>query len=137
MTVAISTLREDEVGHLCDELAESLGWTPERYEQRRATRIQEGLPDRRYVRAGQRVWVELKRPGGKLTVDQYRWLTSELAAGGLATVIEDAHQLARLFQLLARRSSSLESEARRVCEQWVELCWQRGPRGASGRKRRR
>jgi hypothetical protein len=62
---------------------------------------------------------------------------SELDAGGMATCIEDVHQLARLFELLARRSSSLESEARRVCQQWVELCWQRGPRGASGRRRRR
>jgi hypothetical protein len=132
-----SIITEAEVGHLCDELGEELGWEVQRYEQRRATRIQEGLPDRRYVRGGQRVWVELKRPGGKLTTDQYVWLMSELDAGGMATCIEDVHQLARLFELLARRSSSLESEARRVCRQWVELCWQRGPRGASGRRRRR
>ena len=123
-------MTEKEVGVACDRLAESLGWTVERYEQSRATRIAEGLPDRRYVHLarGMRVWVELKRPGGKLTAAQRVWLGVELQAGGLATTVESADQLAKLFAVLARRSAVLEAEARRLCEQWVDLTWQRGPR---------
>ena len=59
---------EADVGRQCDELADAIGWTVERYEQGRATHICEGLPDRRYVYRprGLRVWVELKKPTGKL-----------------------------------------------------------------------
>jgi hypothetical protein len=121
-------MREAEVGRQCDALAETLGWTVERYEQGRATRITEGLPDRRYVRAGQRVWVELKAPLGRLTTHQYGWLLSELDAGGLATVIHSQDELAYLFSVLARRSSIMEARARDLCREWVALTWQRGPR---------
>jgi hypothetical protein len=128
-------MTEQDVGRACDQLAEALGWQVQRYEQGRATRITEGLPDRRYVHwgRGQRVWVELKSPTGKLTTHQYRWLTDELAAGGLATVVHSAASLQHLFTLLARRSSIVEAEVRRLCADWVELTWQRGPREGRGR----
>jgi hypothetical protein len=122
------SVSEKAVGQQCDDLATRLGWTVDRLEQRRATTIVRGLPDRRYHRPGQRIWIELKKPGGRLTADQHAWLLSELDAGALATVIDDVHQLARLFHLLARRSSSLESAAREYCRDLVQLCWRRGPR---------
>lgn len=128
---------EADVGAACDALAAACGWDVQRYEQRRATRITEGLPDRRLVRPGQRVWVELKAPGGKLTTAQHAWLLSELEAGALATVIESPDQLARLLALLARRSAPLEASARDLCRSWVDLCWRRGPRDGKGPQSRR
>lgn len=126
---------ESDVAAACDALAVACGWTVERYEQRRATKICEGLPDRRYVRflalrtetrEAQRVWVELKRPGGKLTCEQHRWLESENAAGGMACVVDDVAQLADLFRTLARRSSVTDAEARRRCRELVSLTARRG-----------
>lgn len=134
---------EADVERACDDLARQLGWAVENYSQRRASKVHEGIPDRRYVHRGRglRVWVELKAPQGKLTTAQYEWLTVELEAGGLATVIHSASSLAHLFSMLARRSSIVESEARRVCREWVDLTWQRGPRegkgGSAPRRRRR
>jgi hypothetical protein len=119
---------EKEIGRQCDRVAETLGWTVEKYEQSRATRIQEGLPDRRYVKNGARVWVELKRPKGKLTHAQYRWLLSELDAGGMATTVDNPEQLMALFQLLGRNSAIVDAEARRRCREWVDMLWSRGPR---------
>lgn len=129
-----------------DELAHALGYTVERYEQRRATMITEGLPDRRYVHRGKqlRVWVEAKRPGGKLTHAQHAWLLAEIDAGALATVIDDVHQFFHLARLLSRGSSIMHAEALAYCRQLVDLCWQRGPRDGrigqparTGRPRRR
>lgn len=121
-------LSEKDIGRLCDDAASACGWATEKYEQPRATLIQQGLPDRRYVRNGQRVWVELKRPGGKLTEGQYAWLKTELSAGGMATVIDHPEMLIKLLQMLGRRSSTLEAAARALCEEWVDLTWKRGAR---------
>lgn len=121
-------LTEADIGRQCDAAAAQCGWRVESYEQPRATLIQAGLPDRRYVKAGARVWVELKRPGGKLTHAQRGWLLSELEAGGLATVVENPEQLLALLQLLARNSSLMASQARDLCRQWVDMVWQRGAR---------
>jgi hypothetical protein len=93
-----SPLTEADIAHDCDRLAAALGWRVERYEQRRATRIHEGLPDRRYVAGnGFRVWVELKRPGGKLTAAQHAWVLAELDAGGLAMAVDNVAQLRELY----------------------------------------
>jgi hypothetical protein len=124
---------ETVVAAQVDELAEAMGWEVQRYEQRRASMIHEGLPDRRYVHRakGLRVWVELKRPGGKLTTEQHRWLLDELEAGALATVIEDVEQFAALCRTLGRGSSIMHSTAHDLCRAWVGLCWLRGPREGS------
>jgi hypothetical protein len=119
---------ENDVALASDRLAGQLGWIVEKLEQRRASKIVRGIPDRRYHRRGQRIWVELKKPGGKLTADQHAWLLSELDAGAMATVIDDEAQLRHLFTLLSRRSSSLESAARDYCRELVRICWLRGPR---------
>jgi hypothetical protein len=127
---------ESDVAAACDSRAIAAGWIVERYEQRRATMITEGLPDRRYVHRGRglRVWVEVKRPGGKLTTAQHRWLLDELEAGALATAIDHPDQLTRLLQILARRSASLETAARDQCRAWVDVIWQRGPRDTVPRR---
>lgn len=117
---------EAMVGAACDQLAATLGWAVDRYEQGRATRITEGLPDRRYWHLPRRcrVWVELKRPKGKLTEKQHQWLLSELEAGGLATVIEDVQQLSKLFSILSRPMGF--NDAKSLCHDWLHLCAQRG-----------
>jgi hypothetical protein len=91
-------ITEAHVARACDHLASQLGWTVERYEQGRATRIAEGLPDRRYVLPlAARVWVELKAPDGKLTRRQHEWLNTEAAAGGLACALSDPATLAPIL----------------------------------------
>lgn len=122
-------MTETEVATACDALARALGWDVERLEQRRATRIHEGLPDRRYVQRarGHRVWVELKAPKGQLTRDQHRFLTAELATNAHATVIDDPEQLRRLLTLLARDMG--RGEALRYCGELVDLTVKRGYRG--------
>jgi hypothetical protein len=130
---------ETVVAAQVDELAAAMGWEVQRYEQRRASTIHEGLPDRRYVHRakGLRVWVELKRPGGKLTVNQHRWLLDELEAGALATVIEDVAQFAALTKCLGRGASTMHAAAHDLCRGWVGLCWLRGPREGSAAARAR
>jgi hypothetical protein len=134
------TTTETAVAAQVDELAHAMGWDVERYEQRRATMIAEGLPDRRYVHRHKqaRVWVELKRPGGKLTHHQYAWLLAELNAGALATVIDDVQQWAHVARLLSRGGSSLmHAAAHDYCRQLVDLVWMRGPRdGRAGQPSR-
>jgi hypothetical protein len=124
-------LDENAVGALCDSLMTQLGWTVERYEQRRASRICEGLPDRRYVhRARQlRIWVELKAPGKKMTREQRAWLLSELDAGGLATVIDDVSQLQHLLGIFTGGRVGQHEQAARYCAELVHLCSLRGYRG--------
>lgn len=122
------TMTETEVSQLCDSLAAQLGWTVERYEQRRATRITEGLPDRRYVHRarGLRIWVELKAPDGKLTAAQHQWLVAEQQAGALALVVDSVHVLRHLLSLLRRDGG--RGAALQYCEQTTALIAQRGYR---------
>lgn len=118
---------EAEVGRMCDQLAELMGWKVERYEQTRNTRIHKGLPDRRYVKPGvSAVWVELKKPKGKLTVEQYGWLKSELDSDGLAVVIDDEVTLAAILKDAASQSSMVRSALRKHCREVIELTAQRG-----------
>lgn len=119
---------EEEVAKACDALALTMGWRVERYEQRRRSNITLGLPDRRYVGAnGFRVWVELKRPGGKLTAEQHTWLTDEQQAGALALPVDDVAQLARVFQLW--RVLYGKTDALSYCREVTALVAQRGYRG--------
>ena len=122
-------MTEAQVATACDALARALGWDVERYEQRRRTKIQEGLPDRRYVQRarGHRVWCELKAPGGKLTREQHAFLRSEQAAGAHALAVDDPAQLHRVLNLLARDMG--RGEALRYCGELVDLMAKRGFRG--------
>lgn len=125
-------MTESDVTNACDSVATACGWQVHRYEQRRATRIAEGLPDRRYVKAGRFVlWAELKAPKGKLTAEQHAWLLAELDAGGLATCIDDAAQLLALFKTLGRGGSIAKAQAATTCRELVELAAMRGFRRAA------
>ena len=103
-TVKPRRVSEKEVGLKCDELATKLGWVVERYEQSRASRITEGLPDRRYVHriSRRRVWVELKAPDGKLTEAQHQWLVTELVNEGAAAVVASPAGLALVLAEVGR-----------------------------------
>jgi len=137
-SAVVSDLSEGDVARACDKLAEDLSWTVERYEQRRRTKITEGLPDRRYVQRARalRIWVELKAPGEKLSMEQHAWLLSELVAGALATVIDDDAQLQALFRILGRSGSIAQAEAHRRCSELVALTAARGYRRDKARRRR-
>lgn len=121
-------MTEADIAAACDSLADQLGWSVERYEQRRASRICQGLPDRRYVQRarGHRVWVELKAPAGKLTAAQHGWLSAELAAGGLAVAVDSPDILRRLFGILSRDMG--RGEAHRVCREVTDIVARRGYR---------
>lgn len=121
MTVGIT---EKAVAGLCDDFARQAGWTVERYEQTRATRITEGLPDRRYHRGAFRVWVEVKRPGGKLTPAQYGWLHSEIEAGALALVVDDVAVLAAVHATWGKLYGHADALA--YCRQVLDLVKARG-----------
>ncbi|WP_353265821.1 hypothetical protein [Gemmatimonas sp.] len=110
---------------LCDDFAAACGWRTERYEQQRASRITGGLPDRRYVGPhGWRIWVELKKPSGKLTEAQYKWLVAELDAGALAIVVDDVAVLAEVRSRWRKLYG--QADALAYCRQVVELTKQRG-----------
>lgn len=64
---------------------------------------QAGLPDLSIVYRGIPVWVELKRPGGRLTKLQARTLQAIRAAGGVAEVAESAGELAELLERVRER----------------------------------
>lgn len=116
---------EKAVAGLCDDFASQCGWQVQRYEQQRATRITEGLPDRRYVGPrGWRIWVELKKPGGKLTEAQYKWLVAELDAGALAIVVDDVAVLAAVHAKWGKLYGHADALA--YCRQVLELVKARG-----------
>ncbi len=126
-------LAEKDVLGQCDRLMAQTGHIVESYEQRRASNICLGLPDRRYVRPIAdgvcfRLWVEGKRPGGKLTREQHAWLVRENESGGHATVIDSVDVLVRLLALC--RHSIPPSELRRECAQLIALTAQRGFRAS-------
>lgn len=126
---------EAVVATRCDNLAQQMGWTVERYEQTRATRIKEGLPDRRYVKKGvSAVWVELKKPGGKMTEAQRDWLMDELNGGGLAVVIDDVQTLASVLREAGNPSSIVRSVLKDRCRALIDLCAKRGWRSTSTRR---
>lgn len=119
---------EAEVTRACDDFALRCGWTVERYEQRRATMICEGLPDRRYhhLPSGWRVWAELKKPGGKLTLAQHTWIIAELAAGGLALPVDDVTVLRTLHERWKKLYG--REDAIKYCTEVTALVAKRGYR---------
>lgn len=100
-TVKPRRVSEKEVGLLCDNLATQMGYRVERYEQQRASRITEGLPDRRLVHPerGWRLWVEYKAKDGKLTRDQHEWLKAEARAGAWVACVCSVEELAVVLNI--------------------------------------
>jgi hypothetical protein len=82
--------REDEVETKCDDLVTAAGGVVVRLSQRRASRIHEGLPDRRYRVGAVVFWWECKAAKGKLSRAQLDFLEGELACGQLGGVGTDA-----------------------------------------------
>lgn len=110
--------REDEVEAKCDALVTAAGGIVVRLSQRRASRIHEGLPDRRYRVGTVAFWWECKAAKCKLSRAQLDFLEGELACGQLGGVGTDAelgvflralaggHPLATLSASLIRRWAS-------------------------------
>jgi hypothetical protein len=116
-------LGEGQVGQQCDRIATLMGWEVERYEQRRASRIHEGLPDRRYVHRakGLTLWVELKgmERSSKLSVGQHQWLADELNAGQLATCIDSPPAFQRLLNGMT--GTYARAEGLRICRELLQI----------------
>lgn len=81
---SVLTLNERDVARACDSLIEQLGGQIVRLEQRRASHIALGLPDRRYRYRGVAFWFELKAENGRLMWDQYQFLRAEYDCGSVA-----------------------------------------------------
>lgn len=66
----------------------TVGFDVVSFSQPRATMQSVGIPDlyARHMAWGLRVWVEVKTPKGKLSLDQKVWHEIERAAGGIVIV---------------------------------------------------
>lgn len=124
-------MTEDDVVAACDAFARATGWRVESYSDKRRVRTHPGLPDRRYVQRGRgyALWAEHKAPGGKVTREQFEWLSDEIRANGLACVIDHPAQFEALCRILARGGSIARAEAYRWCCESVALAGKRGFRG--------
>ena len=95
----------------CDELAELLGYTVVRLEQRRASKIHIGTPDRRYQGERGCFFFELKHGSDRLSREQHAFLRRELEGGSLAT----CGGLPELQALLCALQRTSLVHARNVC----------------------
>lgn len=108
----------------CDELAVRMGYTVIKLEQRKASKIHIGTPDRRYVgRAA--VFFEMKFGRDKLSREQHRFLRNELDAGALAS----CGGLAELQEILAALARPTHVSARNVCRKHLDRYAALGFRG--------
>lgn len=108
---------------VCDQLAKTLGYKVIRLEQRRASKIHIGTPDRRFI--GKRaVFFEYKFGRDRLSAEQYTFLKAELDAGALAS----CGGLGELRDLFAAISRS-DAAARNCCLQQIERMAAKGMRG--------
>lgn len=82
-----------------------------RLSQARASRQTPGVPDLyvRHVGVGVRLWIEVKRPGGRLSPAQQAWLDTERRAGGDWAVVDSLDAAAAA---LAARGIPLEADGR-------------------------
>jgi hypothetical protein len=78
---------ERDVEKACDDLAMQCGYLVKRLSQRRASRVIQGLPDRRYLNLtlGVAFWFEVKAPAGQISREQYEFLADELRCGCLGS----------------------------------------------------
>ena len=92
---------ELDVANQCDAMAVTMGWLIERYDQRRASGIHKGLPDRRYTKLAKaaRVWVDHKAPGEKMSAEQADWMFAELVANGHAAPIDSMESFVALLRM--------------------------------------
>lgn len=77
-------LTERETERLTDDLVKKLGGQIVRLSQYRPSKVQLGLPDRRYRLWGLAFFFELKAEHGKLSRQQAEFLLAELKAGAFA-----------------------------------------------------
>lgn len=121
----------------CDELAERMGYKVINLEQKRATKSNIGLPDRRYV-GKHAFFFERKttRPtseGGrdKLSREQHTFLRNELDAGAIAS----CGGFAELSALLAALQRSSLVHARNLCGAQLDAWVRKGFRGERNTRR--
>jgi hypothetical protein len=71
-------------------------------QQSRASRVTVGIPDLYATHAawGLRLWIECKRPGGRVSKAQQAWHDAERAAGGIVLVATSAADALRQVERL-------------------------------------
>lgn len=108
----------------CDELAATMGYRVIKLEQRRASKIHLGTPDRRFQGGRCCFWFEYKFGRDKLSREQHTFLRAELDGGALAS----CGGLAELIALLSAISRS-NVAARDCCERQIASYVEKGFRG--------
>ncbi len=128
MLASLSVHSEAEETRRCDDLASALGYEVARLEQRRASRLKLGLPDRyyRHRARGVTIWWESKRASGKLTREQHEFLVGELEAGRNLAACGTATEFRAVLELVARGAT--QGMARERCQTIVGLYAERGYR---------
>ena len=74
-----------EIGHACDQLVSHMQGSITHFEQRRASHLPLGIPDREYRIFRQTIAFEIKSPKDKLTRAQYDLLESKKLSGQIAS----------------------------------------------------
>jgi len=125
MTTGIE-ITESVVEKMCDELIHKMGGDVVRLSQRRPSKVQLGLPDRRYrLPIGAAFWFECKAPHGQLSRKQYEFLSAERTCGQLASC-------GGLDELLALAQSCLRwtgKSSEQICDATLEAWQSKGFRG--------
>jgi hypothetical protein len=109
-----------------------MGWIVQRQEQRRASRIVEGLPDRAFVHRAKRLVLDIEYKGSerssKLSDAQYVWLRDRLESGRLATCIDHPDAFQRLLNAL--RGPYAHTDGLRICRELLDVVAAKGRRAA-------
>ncbi len=122
---AIEELTEKQVAAQVDAFAHALGYKIIRMEQRRASKIHLGTPDRRYQGPRACFFFEIKRPSGRLTREQSQFLQDELEGGALAS----CGGLKEFRELTADLMAPTQVGARNACLAHLRAWRDRGYRG--------
>lgn len=108
----------------CDELAQVMGYTVVRLEQRRASKQHVGVPDR-FIMGRNAFWFEMKFGRDKLSREQHTFLRTAMDAGSLAS----CGGLAELTEILAALAKPTQVSARNVCRKHIDRYAEKGFRG--------
>ncbi len=122
--------REEE--RACDRCVLRLGGDVVRFSQSRATQQTMGISDRRYRVLRMAFWFEVKAADGKLTREQYRFLTSELECGSLAGCGTERDLILAVGTLAGGDAPGFVAHLRAQVERWAAKGF-RGERAAASK----
>lgn len=106
-TLSPAALLEREVTAQIRDFLKAKGWRPIRMQRTvmpgQFQTGEPGIPDFLFIRymgygKGTLLWIELKRPGGKLREQQVEWIAKERQRGGTVWIVDSFDPFAALYQ---------------------------------------